>query len=142
MSRSEEWRSAAHALAGRLGTPIAVLSIVTENAPTPGHDVRAAQGRYLEEFARGAVGAGAIVDGAGFRASFVRAVVAGVTALARYKCPFRIAATDEEMAAWLGARFATLPASAARPTVSELCSFFAQTRAHLAAQPRVLVAQR
>jgi hypothetical protein len=142
MSRSDEWIRAARALAVRLGTPIAVLSIVTEHAPSPSHQVRDVQGRFLEELSRTAVAAGATVDGTGFRASFVRAVVAGVCAIARYKCPFKVAATDDEMADWFDARFATLPPGAPRASASELREFFADVRAHLAGQQSILEAQR
>lgn len=142
MSRSDEWIRASRALAARLGTPIAVLSIVTDHAPSPGHQVRDVQGRFLEELSRTAVAAGVTVDGTGFRASFVRAVVAGVCAIARYKCPFKVAATDHEMAGWLDERFATLPPSAPRATAGELRGFFADVRAHLAGQQRFIEAHR
>jgi hypothetical protein len=142
MSRNDEWIRASRALSVRLGTPIAVITIVTEHAPSPGFQVRDVQGRFLEELSRTAVGAGATVDGTGFRASFVRAVVAGVSGLARYKCPFKVAATDNEMAAWLDARFATLPTGAPRATASELRGFFGDVRAHLDRQPTFLDAQR
>jgi hypothetical protein len=139
MARSNEWIRASHVIAGRLGTPVAVISIITEHAPSPSFDVRAAQGRFVEDLSRTAVAAGAIVDGTGFRASFVRAVVAGVTGLARYRCPFKVTATDAEMAAWLDSRFATLPAGAVRPTARELRTLFADVREHLHGQQRAVV---
>lgn len=140
--RSEEWIRGARALAERLGTPIAVLSVVTEHAPSPDSQLREAHGRFLEELSQTAVAAGATVDGAGFRASFVRAVIAGVSRLARYKCPFKVAATDEEMATWLDTRFATLPTGAPRATASEIRGFFADIRTHLDGQERSSHAQR
>lgn len=141
-SRSDEWIRGTRALAARLGTPIAVVSVVTEHAPTPDLQMRDEHGRFLEELSRAAVAAGATVDGTGFRASFVRAVITGINRLARYKCPFRVAATDHEMAAWLDARFATLPTSAPRPTVIELRRFFADIRTHLDKQQPLLHEQR
>jgi hypothetical protein len=134
MDRSNEWIHASYVLARRLGTPIAVISIITDHAPGPSVNVRAAQSRFLEGLSRTAVAAGATVDGVGFRASFVRAVVAGVVGLARYKCPFKVAATDAEMATWLDARFATLPAGAVRPTARELHTLFADVREQLHGQ--------
>lgn len=142
MPRSEEWIQGARALAARLGTPIAALSIVTEHAPSPDSRMREVHGRFLEELSRTAVGAGATVDGTGFRASFVRSVIAGVSRLARYKCPFKVAATDDEMATWLDARFATLPTSAPRATAGELRGFFADIRTHLDRQRPSFHAQR
>jgi hypothetical protein len=132
MARSDEWIRASRDLARRLGTPIAVVSIVAAVAPSPPGDVRAAQGRFLEELSRTALAAGAIVDGAGFRAGLVRAVIASVTTMARYKCPFRVVATDAEMSRWLHERSASLPSGAARATEQELNGFFAALRARVA----------
>lgn len=130
-ARNDAWIRSSRDLARRLGTPIVVISIVTETAPTPPGDIRAAQGRFLEDLSRTALAAGVIVDGAGFRASLVRAVTASVTALARYKCPFRVVATDAEMARWLHERSASLPSGAARAADHEMRSLFAALRARL-----------
>lgn len=130
-ARNSEWVHAAHDLARRLGTPIAVISIVTENAPTPASEIRKAQGRFLEELSRTALAAGVIIDGVGFRASLVRAVVASVTALARYKCPFRVATTDTEMARWLHERAVSLPPGAAHADEKQISALFTALRARL-----------
>ncbi len=132
VARNNEWMRAAHDLARRLGTPIAVTSTVTEGAPTPASEIRTAQGRFLEELSRSALAAGVIIDGVGFRASLVRAVVASVTALARYKCPFRVATTDAEMSRWLHERSASLPPGAVRADEKELSSFFTTLRTRTA----------
>jgi hypothetical protein len=131
VARNDEWVRASRDLARRLGTPIAVISIVTEGAPTPPGAVRNAQSRFLEDLSRTALAAGVIVDGAGFRAGLVRAVVASVSALARYKCPFRVVATDAEMARWLQERSTSLPSGAVRSVDAELLRFFAALRARL-----------
>lgn len=132
VARHDEWVRASRDLARRLGTPIAVLAIVTEGAPAPPSAVRTVQGRFLEDLSRTALAAGVIVDGVGFRAGLVRAVVASVSALARYKCPFRVVATDAEMARWLQERSASLPSGAVRALDHELLSFLAALRARLA----------
>ncbi|MFS8068285.1 MAG: hypothetical protein ACMG6S_18165 [Byssovorax sp.] len=132
VARNDEWVRASRDLGRRLGTPIAVISIVTEGAPTPPSAIRTAQGRFLEDLSRTAFAAGVIVDGVGFRAGLVRAVVASVSALARYKCPFRVVATDAEMAQWLQERSASLPSGAVGAVDHELCSLFAALRARLA----------
>lgn len=129
--RNDEWIRASRDLARRLGTPIVVVSIVTEGAPTPPSSIRSTQGRFLEELSRTALAAGVIVDGAGFRAGLVRAVVASVSALARYKCPFRVVATDAEMARWIQEGSASLPPGAARAVDHELRGLFAALRARL-----------
>ena len=131
VARNTEWIRASHDLARRIGTPTAVISIITEGAPTPPGEIRAAQGRFLEELSRTGLAAGVIIDGVGFRASLVRAVVASVTALARYKCPFRVATTDAEMARWLHERCASLPPGAVRADEKGLTSYFATLRARL-----------
>lgn len=131
MARSDEWIRSSQNLARRLGTPVAVVSMIMEHAPTPPGNVRDAHSRFLETLSLTALAAGVIVDGAGFRASLVRAVVASVSALARYKCPFRVAASDVEMARWLQERSAALPLGAVRATDHELVSFFAALRARV-----------
>ena len=128
-ARTEAWIRVTNDLARRLKTPVVVVSIVTVGAPAPPSHQRTVHGRFLEELSRTALAAGAIVDGTGFRASIVRAVVASVTALARYKCPFRVVATDVEMAQWLQERSKSLPVGAARADEKELCSLFAALRA-------------
>lgn len=130
-ARNNEWVRASHDLARRLGSPIAVTSTITEGAPTPSGEIRTAQGRFLEELSRRALAAGVIIDGVGFRASLVRAVVASVTTLARYKCPFRVATTDAEMARWLHERSASLQPGAVRADEKALISLFATLRARL-----------
>jgi hypothetical protein len=130
-ARNGEWVRAAHDLTRRLGTPIAVISTVTEGAPTPSGDIRTAQGRFLEELSRTALAAGVVIDGVGFRASLVRAVVASVTALARFKCPFRVATNDAEIARWLHERSANLPVGAVRADEKEVLRLLTTMRARL-----------
>jgi hypothetical protein len=80
---------------------IALLTIVEVDAPVPESDVRDSVARFLRDSGWCIRTSAVVHEGAGFRASLVRAVVTGLTLAAHQPFPHKVFAAVPLASAWL-----------------------------------------
>ncbi|MEY4513591.1 MAG: hypothetical protein RLZZ450_5713 [Pseudomonadota bacterium] len=80
---------------------IGLLSIIPESAVPPSDDVRAAMNSALERVSKSLRGAVWYIEGAGFQAAMVRAVLLGLRFLRASPYPRHTSGTLEEALTWL-----------------------------------------
>jgi hypothetical protein len=84
----------------KAGRKHGLVTVIEADAPLPESDARDAIAEFLNGISEQCVVSAVIFEGAGFRSAAVRAVVTGLTMLARQAYPHRVFASLEEAAPW------------------------------------------
>jgi len=84
----------------KTGERYGLVTIIEADAPLPESDARDAVAEFLNGISETCVVSSVIFEGAGFRSAAVRAVVTGLTMLARQAYPHRVFGSVEEAAPW------------------------------------------
>ncbi len=82
------------------GQKYGLVTIIEADAPLPDSDARDAVAEFLNGISEKCVVSAVIFEGGGFRSAAVRAVVTGLTMLARQAYPHRVFGSVEEAAPW------------------------------------------
>jgi len=82
------------------GQKYGLVTIIEEDAPLPESDARDAVAEFLNGISETCVVSAVIFEGGGFRSAAVRAVVTGLTMLARQAYPHRVFGSVDEAAPW------------------------------------------
>lgn len=84
----------------KAGESYGLITIIEADAPLPESEARDAVAEFLNGISETCVVSSVIFEGAGFRSAAVRAVVTGLTMLARQAYPHRVFGSVEEAAPW------------------------------------------
>lgn len=87
--------------AASLPDRIGMLTIVDENANMPSSEARALGATFLARNANRIVASAVVHEGSGFRAAAVRAVVTGLSMIARQPYPHKVFPEVQPAASWL-----------------------------------------
>ncbi len=83
------------------GVPAGHIGVIEPECEVPGSDVRAVFERMMKDTRRGMDGAALVLEGGGFAASTARAVITGLTLVARPPVPIKTYAEVTPAADWL-----------------------------------------
>jgi hypothetical protein len=86
---------------GQRAAGIGLFTVIAEGAPRPSADARRALAKMLESGEGQVLASVVVFEGDGFRAAAVRAVVTGLTLLARSSFPHRVFESRRDAARWL-----------------------------------------
>jgi len=82
------------------GQKYGLVTIIEADAPLPESDARDTVAEFLNGISDSCVVSAVVFEGGGFRSAAVRAVVTGLTMLARQAYPHRVFGTADEAAPW------------------------------------------